>query len=32
MEELLKSVGFTVHRQQETADSAGNWSLYARRE
>ena len=32
MEEFLKSVGFTVYRQQETADSAGNWSLYARRE
>ena len=32
MGEFLESVGFSVHCQQETADSASNWSLYARRE
>lgn len=31
MRELLESVGFTVHLQHETAHSASNWSLYARR-
>ncbi len=31
MGEFLESVGFLVHCQQETADSASNWSLSARR-